>query len=300
MTEPGSTQKPSGTTSEDQGLSQEEFDTNQTSSSQRGGQGSDEDITIVPTEEAKPPKQYEYQNPLLKGKTPAEIEALFTANQQAIAAQNEELNRRQPTAAPPPRREEEEALPDYDDEFLGPKLGVLEKRLAAKFEKMVAPIAQAQRQGQAKSGREQLRSEKKHFAVLEPHIDQLLRSNNVDPMTASKEDLEVLYYNALGMAQDRGINLNTAAPTPGEEPTLREEPPVSIPQNRPSSAPLPRQQGNQPRQLTEDERIIARQQFGGRTGKDGKPLDAEAEYRRLQDADEDSIVTPGFSRSSWE
>ena len=69
---------------------------------------------------------------------------------------------------------------------------------------------------------------------------------------------------------------------------------MNIPQHRPSAAPLPEPQkeGGPVRELTENERILAKEYF---------PTEANPEdkYRELQDAEVDDIVEPGFSKEGW-
>lgn len=281
-------QKPKpGTGSEEADPSQEEFVENPSSSSMEGGQGSsEEEIVIAPTPEAK---QYEYQHPLLKGKTPEEIERIVAAQEASIRSQDEELNKRvagnRQDAAPKPV---EEPDPEYDDDFLAPKFKTLEQRLTNRLNKMVEPLTKGRAGEDAKTVRETLRSELKHFSLLEPHINQLMRENGQDPNAAQESQLRMLYHTAVGLAHDRGIPL-----TSGEEaPKPKEEAVPTPPQNRPSAAPLPSGGGPKKRELTEQERRIAHEQFRGEK-------DPEGEYRKLQEADIEEVVQPGFSKDQW-
>lgn len=67
---------------------------------------------------------------------------------------------------------------------------------------------------------------------------------------------------------------------------------MSIPQHRPSSAPLPEGPKETVRKLTEQEKILAHVQFKGHA-------DPEGEYRKMQDIEEDEVVNPGFSSEGW-
>ena len=302
---PDSTKTPSGTTSEGQGQSPGgSGDESQNSTSKKAGAGSTpiEEITVeaAGTEGGSetPQKTPEFRNPLLKGKSPEEIDRLFAAQQEELTRQNTELNRlhtrsgeHQPSA-PAPKRE----LPEYEDNFMKGPMSVLEKRLTAHLDEMVTPIREEVRAGKTESTRDKLKKSLKHFGRLEPHIDGLVRQNGGDPAKISEADLTNMYYTVVGIAQERGINLNVASEGEGTTRTeTREEPRMDIPQNRPSAAPLPKKPTeSQRRTLTDDEMTLARQNWPELT-----PDKAAVEYIKLQDALEDEIVTPGFSKKNW-
>lgn len=234
-----------------------------------------------------------FNNPLLKGKSPEEIEALFETQQRAIREQNTELNRLHEASAQTPRHaegvgeeEEEEA---YGSDFLAPRFKKMEDRLTKAMQAAVAPLRERGARDESNTTRTKLRSELKHFTLLEPHIDQLLRDQGANPLQANESMLRTIYHTAVGFATERGLNLNTSS-----EGTGHEEQPVNIPQHRPSAAPVPsgEQRRTARRQLTEHERILAHQQFGG-------TKDPEGEFLRLQELPEDEIVQPGFSKEGW-
>lgn len=275
--------------SQDQAGSKDE---SQNSSSKQGGQGSAqvEDLSVQAGPGAK-----DFSHPLLRGKTPEEIERLFTLQEQSVRELNAEANRRfaaREQEAAQPARQEESGEDGYGDDFLAPRFRILEKRLGAKLEQAVAPLQAGQRGNESRGAREGLRTRLKHFGRMEPYIDQILREKNVDPNTADQSVLENIYHLAVGLSVERGINLNEAAPAPQQQ-ERRQESPVNIPQHRASSAPLP-QERREPvlRQLTESERRLAREYFP-----DSK--DPEGDYRKYQDMNEDDVVSPGFSKELW-
>lgn len=286
----------SGPTSEEQNLDPDgSNDESQNSNSNQDGQGSAqvEDLSVQAAPGAR-----DFSHPLLKGKSPEEIERLFSLQEQAVRDQNAELNRRfeQQQSAPAPRRQEETqpAEDGYGDDFLAPRFRVLETRLKSHLNEVVEPLRRGQQGGESRSARDGLRTKHKHFARLEPYIDQLLREKGVDPNTAEESTLSNIYHTAVGLAVDRGINLDeavAAAPQPkGQE---RGAPPVNIPQHRASAAPLPqeRPQANV-RQLTESEKRLAREYFP-----DSK--NPEKDYREYQDMQDDDVVQPGYSKENW-
>lgn len=302
-TEGESPQHESSQTSSEEGNSpsEEESQTTPTKGTQ-GGQGSEaeQEIEIAAAEGA-----IDFKHPLLKGKSPEEIEALVEQQERAVKSQNAELNRyherlqaQEQASANPPVEEEEE---DYDDTFLAPHLRRLEDRIGRKLDRkldeMVKPISEQLNSGRAQSAREKLRSELRHFTKVEPYIDYLLRQQNVTPGQAPEELMRTLYYTAVGYARENGVNLDAgeSVPTGGSEtssePKSREkEEPVSIPQHRPSSSPMPREKkgDKKHRELTEDERKLA--QFYDMTPE---------EFLEEQNKPVDEVVSPGFSRDNW-
>jgi hypothetical protein len=277
-------------------------DQSQISGSETDGSDSSGQPTGDPAESQSQTSQFRHQ--LLRGKKPEEIERLFESLQDANRSMNEQLNRRveQPAAptpgAQPAVSDPLDEEPDYGDSFIAPHLKTMEERIARRLEKAVSPLQQSQRAQQAETAREKLSKELKHFKVLETSIDQLIRDQGGNPKAASEAQLRLIYYTAVGLANDRGINLNQSeAPTPqgeqGQPPARKEEQqPMGIPQHRPSGAPLPRQGTQNRRKLTEDERRLAREFFP-----DAK--DPEGEYIKEQDADEGDVVQPGFSKKNW-
>ena len=283
MTESGMdpNQPKSENSSEDPNNPQEVLPENQNLNSLPDGQPSVEEIIVTPLEEE------EFQHPLLRGKTMAEIESLVETQAGAISDMNEELNTRfetQPSAPAPAQTEDQPA--DYGDDFLSPRFQQVEDRLTSALNKTVAPLLDRLDRGAAVDLRSGLRKELKHFTVLEPHIDKLLRDSGQDPSTVTEEHLKMVYHTASGLAHERGINLNKE--TTQTTPTTQEAP-VSIPQHRPSSAPIPQAPGPQRRQLDENEKRLAKEWFPN-------SQDPEGDYIRGQDAGEDEIVTPGFSQ----
>jgi len=242
------------------------------------------------------PGAVDFKHPLLKGKSPEEIEALVAAQQSALAAQNTELNRltiasSQP-AAPAPTATRDEPSP-YGDDFLAPRFEALEKRVTDTLNQMIEPLVRGTARSEGESTREKLRAGLRHFAVLEPHIDTLLREQKLDPSTVKESQLRTIYHTAVGIATEQGINLSEAsAPAPSTPILAREAPSMAIPQHRPSAAPLPSTPGPARRKLTEEERVLAKVYFPA-------SQDPEGDYVKLQDAPEDEIVKPGFSAERW-
>ena len=286
--------KPSEPTSEEQGKdpSPEE------SSSPTSSSAADGAVSVENLEVQAAPGTVDYNHQLLKGKSPEEVDQLVSTLEAATREQNEELNRQHAqlqaaTAAPVPAEKAVEEGSPYGDDFLGERFQTFEKRLDAKLEAMVAPLKVGEAKTETRTVREDLTAKFKHWGTLEPHIDGLLRKQEIDPATATRAQLEMLYHTAVGLAQESGLDLGGGAPPPTEKGP-EEVIPVSIPQHRPSAAPLPDppREGGPERELTENERILAKEYFPHAE----KP---EEEYRKLQDAEVDDIVEPGFSKEGW-
>lgn len=277
--EEGSSNTEEGTEGQDTGST-----TSQETEGASGGQGSESQLT--------------FRNPMLQGKSPEEIERMFQALNETVQSQNTELNAYQSRMHPENQERAsgpDENLPEYGDNFVTPELRTLENRLAKKLEQMVAPLQQGFQTQQAQSARAQIRAKLKHFTVLEPTIDQLLRQQGLNPALVPQSQLEQVYYTAVGLANERGINLSQPA-TEGEA-TGTNSPgnanpnggnAVNIPQRRPSTSPLPQGQQKQKVVLTEEQRGMAR--FYGMTD--------EQYYKELNTPD-DEVVTPGFSKENW-
>lgn len=294
---PDPTNTPSESTSQEQDPSPKESEKTPSTPESSDGVVSEE-VVVEDLEVVAAPGVEDFQNPLLKGKTPEEIDKLFEVQTAANRSMNTEMNRmhgelQTQTEAPVPAPVEEEV--DYGDDFISDRFRMQEGRIIKALKDMVEPLIKNNMRSASGDARTNLRKDLKHFSTLEPHIDSLLRSQNIDPNEVTETQLTTLYHTAVGMAAHEGINLESAAPAPTTpEPIIpAEAPPMNIPQHRPSSAPLPIETPKEPqRPLTEEERILAQQFFGSHK-------DPEAEYRKYQDMDEDSVVKPGFSSEGW-
>lgn len=271
------------------------------SNTEENTEGQDTGLTISPETEGASDGQGSggqptFNNPMLRGKSPEEIERMFQALNETVQTQNSELNQYQQRLQSHGQERargpgEEEQLPNYGDTFVAPELKTLEDRLAKKMEQMVAPLQQSFQSQQAQSARDQIRAKLKHFTVLEPTIDQILRQQGLNPTLVSQTQLEQVYYTAVGLANERGINLTQNAAGEGDSPGNANPNggnAVNIPQRRPSTSPLPQGQGKPKVQLTEEQRRMAR--FYGMT---------DEQYHKELTTPDDEVVTPGFSKENW-
>lgn len=295
-----SKQNSSGSMSEEE-LSPSESRTSPTPEAP-AGQGSESEERTVEVEAAK--GAIDFNHPLLKGKTPEEIERIVAQQEETIRDQGRELNqyfdrtRQQEQAKARPSHQEEPEEDPYGDSVLADNFRRLEQRVNKRLEEAVAPLRESVKEGRAMTARERLRGELKYFERLEPHIDRLLRERNVSPSQANEDLLRTMYFAARGFAADQGINLDS--PEGGAQPSReqpREQPagqggerPVNIPQHRPSSSPMPSRPSDEQkkRPLTEEERKMA-QHYGM----------SEDEYREWSNKPRDEIVSPGYSKEGW-
>lgn len=245
------------------------------------GQGS----AIRPVEGAE-----DFTDPLLQGKSPAEIQRLFELQRDALRSQNEELNRRASSAgqesAPAPVVEDDPA--PYGDTFLAPMMSKLEERLAKQLEAQVAPLRNQSLENRGQTIRGKLAGTLKHWTVLEPHVDQLIRQAGGDPVKANEQTLRSFYMMAVGAATENGIDLGGTATSTTDTTRTTEQPVTNIPQRRPSSAPLPKPPGQGKRQLTEAEKRLAREYNM-----------TDEEYLAEGEKGVDDVVEPGFSKENW-
>lgn len=166
------------------------------------------------------------------------------------------------------------------------------KALEVMLEHAVAPlkeeIRKTKREVTAPNDRERARQSLPHFVEIEYAIDNMLRQQGIDPTTATYDELDSVHAMAYGYAVREGIIKPSSAPQ--NQPTNRGGDPVSTeqnnrpnnpapPQHRPSPAPLPAGQSNQPklRELTENEARICREQFAGNKEAYLKWLDMDEE-----------------------
>jgi hypothetical protein len=172
---------------------------------------------------------------------------------------------------PPP------ASPEFDkDDFFDRPVEVIRDLVRAEMTQAVAPINEEinnmRAVGQVNSAWQAVAGKFEDFEQYRPAIEQMLQGQGVRPDQVTPQLIESLYYGAYGYFQKAGPAL-APAPVPGVPPGG-----PSIPQHRPSSAPLPRQ-APVARVLTEEEKSLARRWNM-----------SEDDYRTMQDADIEDVV----------
>lgn len=244
-------------------------------------QNQDPNLTTPQTEGAQDglPTPVEYSHPLLKGKTPSEIEALFRLQESTVREQGTMLTDLQqsqrgrpdptpaPTAAPDPR-----TFWDNPAETLR---GMINEAVSPLREE----IRSARNEVRAPSVRDSLRNKYPDFAALEPHVDAMIRKQGIRPEDAAESMLELVYHATWSNAVHNGYKPTTRSSEPTHTPAGA--PPVSIPQHRPSPAPTPKPApaAAQTRELTESERRLAREYKM-----------SDADYLAWQQEDEENVT----------
>lgn len=202
------------------------------------------------TEQA--PVASEFSHPHLQGKTPQEIESLFNLMQNTVQSQTRRINE---LADVPPHATPEAAPPEPTGDFFEDPLGHLRREMNAAVAPINQEIANIKAQSQVNSAWQAAESKFSDFGKYRPYIEQMLANSRIDPGTLTPELVESYYYGAKGYVATH--NAEQLAETPAAPAPQRKPPP----QHRPSGAPLPKSLQSQPRELSEDERRLARE-FG--------------------------------------
>lgn len=206
------------------------------------------DQQITPEQAPVAPR---FSHPHLQGKTEAEIESLFNLMQSTVQSQNTRINELSRTPAVNP--EMSHAQPEPKGDFFDDPLAHMRREMAAAVAPINQEIANLKAQTLVNSAWESVAMKFGDFDKYRAHVETMLQNMGVGPAQVTPDLLESLYYGAKGYIQTHEASLETPAPTSNQRP-----PP---PQHRPSAAPLPRSAGDQLRELTEDERRLARE-FG--------------------------------------
>ena len=209
----------------------------------------------VPEQTPQPelaPVAPQFDHPHLKGKTQAEIESLFNLMQNTVQSQTHRINElaslpaAQPDISPP-------AEPKGD--FFEDPLAHMRREMQAAVAPINEEISNLKAQSLVNLAWEQASMKFQDFDKYRPHVEVMIQNMGVAPTGVTPDLLESLYYGAKGY-----IATHEATMTQPQAPTATPQAPPP-PQHRPSAAPLPRSVGAKPRELTEDERRMARE-FG--------------------------------------
>lgn len=234
--------------------SQDQSQMEQTTNSNLGGSGTE---------------LWQFNHPALKGKSPQEVEAFVRLAEQTVREQGQRLTEYEKELATRTTPAPTSQPPADDVDFWDNPKEAVRRTVESVMGEMIAPFREnlsADREGQVRA---QLRQELKHWARLEPYIDQLLVQGNF-PDKSNINLLRQLYYTAYGYVVDNGIQLEgespaaTTTPPSGSattpEATMSNRQSSVPPQHRPSSAPGPASSSQKPRlrELTEAEEQIRR------------------------------------------
>jgi len=204
----------------------------------------DQQISQEPT-----PVEPQFSHPHLQGKSPAEIESLFNLMQNTVQSQTRRIN--ELATVPTPTAPAEVGVEPKGDFFDDP-LTHMRRELRTAVAPINEEIANLKAQALVNSAWESVGMKFHDFEKYRSHVEAMLQNMGVGPAQVTPDLLESLYYGAKGYIATHEANI---APAPSEVPSQAPPPP----QHRPSSAPLPRSNAGQPRQLTEDERRLARE-----------------------------------------
>ena len=217
-----------------------------------------------------PPTAYEYTHPMLKGRSPEEVERIFRLTEQTVREQGgrltkaeSELSKRSEPAPPTTPVETPSA-----QEFFAEPVRHIQDELARQIAPLREEIASARQELTAPNVRDQLRTEYSDWEQVEPYVDYLL-SQQEFPNPNDEGLLKMLYLTGKGLMVQQGISVESGLPptTPAEATPVVAAPataPVVIPPQHPAStppAPPPAPTAAATiRELTESEKRLAREQ----------------------------------------
>lgn len=211
-----------------------------------------------------------YKHPHLQGKAPTEVEAYVSLLEDTVRSQSTRLTEKEATPPPPP--------PGPEGDFFTNPQEILRHELKQAVAPIQAEIDNMKAQAKVNDAWQAISGKFQDFDQYRPYIEQMVKASGSTPSQINAGVLENYYYAAKGYVASQGGVVTPQAPTPPEN-----RPPAApnIPQHRPSSAPLPSSKGEAaPRQLTEEERRLARE-FGM----------TEEEYIKWGDIGDEEVVT---------
>lgn len=227
---------------------------------------------VTPTPEPTPPPAepaaHEYGHPLLRGRSPEEIESLFKMQENAMKEQGAQLTGlvsevRDLKSTMTPPAPTPEADPSAQDYFADP-VKTIRTELDRQIQPLREEIADARANLNAPVVRDKLAQEFPDWTAVEPYVDQLIaRENFPDPNNEGL--LRTMYFTAKGLMAHQGIDISQPQPVPAPAVPGQPQPAAPLmvpPQHRASSPPPPppqTPQGPQIRELTENERRLARE-----------------------------------------
>lgn len=226
---------------------------------------------------------------MLKGRSPEEVERIFNTMEAATREQGATLTKlsremtelKTQTAAPPAPAEPAVSAQD----FFNDPMAQVRKEMSRQIEPLVEEIRGARDELTAPNAREKLAREYGDWGQVEPYIDVLITQQNF-PNPNDEGLLRMLYLTAKGYMTHQGISIDPAA-DPQPQPGLpQQQPVVAPPQHRastPPPPPPPTPQQPQVRELSENERRLARE----------SGMSAE-QYIKWQEMDMDEVAEADF------
>lgn len=233
--------------------------------SSKGGTESEPTIQEPSVPTTPEPSAPLFQGTRIEGRTQEEGLAYIKLLEQTVNEQKDRITEgeRETVQSSPVVEPEEDDVNFFDN----PK-----EAIRREMERAIAPIndqiAAFRAQGIAQSAWTAIEQEIPDFPQFRHLVDQLVQAKGYSQADITVEVLRQLYYTAVGWNQRHG---GTQVVTPAQ---ATQDVAQNIPQHRPSTAPLPKEASDEPKQreLTENERRLAAEWNM-----------SHAEYLRLQD-----------------
>lgn len=284
------TENQQDTTEPDSQMQSENDDSQQSGQDLSEGQTTDQNSNGAPSASDNG-QQSPFSHPLLRGRSPEQIERIVQTLEGTVQQQSQALNQafaQQQTQQPSGGDQTSDALPS-DDDFWNTPAEATRRLVRKELEEVIAPFRQDMMQSRAEQAWTQARNHIPDFQAYEPYVRQLVAQNQLTSPTL--QNLQQLFYMAKGYIDSQG---GGPAPQQNQQPPAQQQDSganrPAPPQHRPSNRPLPQNRNQNPpqRPLTEAEKTLARQYFP-----ELKSSEAEARYRELQDAHPDEVLTTG-------
>lgn len=200
---------------------------------------------------------YEFEDPLLKGKSPQEIEELFRMSKQVVSGQKSRLDQqgKELEAARTAPLPDPAKVPEKDF-FTDPDSAM--KRLTDHMDKQIGTlrteIKDARQDFAAQGVDERMAAKHPDWAETRPYVDMLLAEQNF-PNPNDENLLGSLYYTARGLMLERGMISVKKEPTGEEGDSVPKAHGGPIPQHRVSPPPPPprKPKGGDEKEVTWDQ-----------------------------------------------
>lgn len=203
----------------------------------------------------------EFTDPLLRGKSPKEIEEIFRVQRNQVHEYGRQLSEVSTRVRDIDERTKPAPPTMSASDFFEDPVAVSRQMMAEQIEPLREELRGAIRMVRGAGVDDRMKAKHPDWDAVRPYVDTLL-DNGGFPDREDENTLDMLYYTAKGIMSERGISLSgETREAPKSEP--RDAPPRGQgppPQHRSSSPPPPprEREGTRVRALTENEKVLAK------------------------------------------